>query len=363
MAINISRTGWMDAFIQRRSPNGFLQSLFTIKPGNIYNGKKVSIDIQRFGEQIALVVEHGTGPRLNDLDIFTTKEFTPPQYGEALPFDVEDLVERMVGVDPFTAAYTEYSSQLLAYMITGFAAIDDKIKRAVELQASQILTTGKLDLKDDAGATLYSLDFQPKATHFVTTGTSWGPGVGDPIGDLQSLANVIRADGKVNPDRLIFGDGVALREFLNNAEVQSLLDNRRFEMGEIAPQFANSGATFYGFIWIGAYKFEIWCNPEMYEDPENPGTLLPYVPGDKVIMLSSQTRLDRTSARVPLPLGPDPRVSGLLPGRVSSSDANFDVTPNMHCTPNGKQIMGELESRTLLIPVQIDGFGCLDTVI
>ena len=54
-------------------------------------------------------------------------------------------------------------------------------------------------------------------------------------------------------------------------------------------------------------------------------------------------------------------MASIMPGRMVSSEEGFDVTPNLYCTPNGKQIMGELESRPLLVPVQIDGFGCLDT--
>jgi hypothetical protein len=80
-------------------------------------------------------------------------------------------------------------------------------------------------------------------------------------------------------------------------------------------------------------------------------------------VLSDQTRLDFTTARVPLPLGPDPRVANIMPGRLMDVGANLDMTPNLYCTPNGKQIMAEVESRPLLVPVQIDGFGCLTTEI
>jgi len=247
-------------------------------------------------------------------------------------------------------------------MAQGFVLIDDKIKRAVELQASQILQTGKLTLTNSAGDTVYDLDFKPKATHFPTTGTSWSTvATADPLADLEALAKIIRADGKINPDRLVFGD-TALRNFLANTAVQNVLDNRRIDIGDIAPEFDDSGATFYGFVWVGSYRFEMWTYPDTFTDPQT-GNATEYVNGDKVIMTSSRTRLDMTAARVPLPLGPDPRVAGLLPGRLSSRDANFDVTPNVFATPNGKQIMGELESRPLLIPVQIDGFGCLDTEI
>lgn len=362
MTVEIKREGWLQLFTQMRSPNGFLSRFFTIKPGGVYNGDKVAIDIERYGEDVAIAIKKCTGPNLNDIDEFTTKEFTPPTYGEGFPLDVCELLNRMAGVDPYTAAYTEYAGQLVAMMAKGFTLIDDKIKRAVELQASQILQTGQLTLTNSAGDTVYELDFKPKATHFPTVGTSWSVvATADPLSDLEALAKVIRADGKVNPDRLVFGD-VALRNFLKNDEVQTMLDNRRIDVGDIAPEFDDSGATFYGFVWVGSYRFEMWTYPDTYKDPQT-GNATEYVASDKVIMTSSRTRLDMTSARVPLPLGPDPRVAGLLPGRMTSREENFDVTPNVYTTPNGKQIMGELESRPLLIPVQIDGFGCLDTEI
>lgn len=360
MAISINRIGWLALFTQLRSPNNFLSRMFTVKPGGIYDGTKVAIDVQRFGEKVAIAIKKCTGPNLNDIDIFTTKEFEPPSYGEAFPLDVCDLLNRMAGVDPHTAAYTGYASSIVAKMAQGFVLIDDMIRRSVELQASQILQTGVLTLTDDAGATVYTLDFKPKATHFPTVGTGWDQAGADPLGDLESLAKVIRSDGKVNPDRLVLGE-TALKHFLANTKVKDALDNRRIEIGEVAPQFADSGATFYGFVWVGNYRFEMWSYPETYEDPQT-GNPVEFVTPDKVIMLSSRTRLDMTAARVPLPLGPDPRLAGLLPGRLTSREANFDVTPNAYATPNGKQIMGELEARILLIPVQIDGYGCVDVL-
>lgn len=365
MAVSITREGWVELFVQRRSPNMFLSRFFTVKPGGFYNGDKVAIDIQRFGEQVALVVQRCSGPRLNDISVFTTKEFTPPSYAEAVPFDVCDLVNRLPGVDPYSAAYTEYSAQLLTYMMQGFALMDDKIKRSIELQASQILQYGKLDLTDDQGNVLYNLDFSPKASHFPQCGVTpgygpvWSAGGTNLINDLQTLADTIRADGKITPDKIIMGQG-ALRNFLDNDAVKEIFDNRRIDIGEVEPRLMDAGATFQGMVWVSNYPFQLWGYPETYEDPVS-GDSTKFVEDDKVIMLSSKTRLDKVSARVPLPLGVDPRFAGFLPGRVTDMEAGLDVTPNVYGTPNGKQITGELESRTLLIPVQIDGFGALKT--
>lgn len=359
MAVEITREGWLQLFTQMRSASSFLSRFFTVKPGGIYSGGKVALDIERFGEDVAIAIKKCTGPNLNDFDIFTTKEFEPPAYGEAFPLDVCDLLERMAGVDPYTAAYTEYAAQMVAKMAKGFMLIDNKIQRAVELQASQILQTGTLTLTDKAGATVYELDFKPKTTHFPTAGTSWAL-TSDKLGDLQALADVISADGQAQAKACIFG-ATALKLFLADTTVQAALDNRRMELGEVAPQFVNSGAVFYGHVWVGTFKLEIWAYAGTYKHPQT-GTVTKYIADDKVVMVGDDIRLDMTSARVPLPLGPDPRVANLLPGRMSSREGNFDVTPNVYATPNGKQIMGELESRPLLIPVQIDGFGCLDVI-
>lgn len=245
-------------------------------------------------------------------------------------------------------------------MALGFRLVGDMIDRSVELQASQILQTGLLSLTDASGNVTYDITFFPKATHFPTASISWATAAtATPIDDLQALATIIRADGKVNPDKLIFG-GAAMTNFMRTDQVTEALDNRRIEIGGITPSSADDGSTFYGMIWIGAYRFEMWIYPETYEDPQT-SVSTTYVGADNVIMLSTRTRLDKTSAKVSLPVGPDPRVAGLVPGRLSDSSQAIDVTPNVYVSENNKQIMGELESCPLLVPVQIDGFGCLDT--
>ena len=360
MAISLKAIGWIRFFTEARKPNMFLSRHFTVKPGGIYNGDKVAIDIERMDEEVAIVISKCTGPNLNDVDIFTTKEFEPPTYGEAIPLNVCDLINRQLGENPFDAANTGYMSKLIAMMVRGFAGIDNKINRAIELQASQILQTGMLSLTDGNGAVRYDLDFTPKTSHFPTVGTSWSAVGAVPLQDLDSLAQQIRADSGINPDKLIFG-AIALRNFLANQEVKDQLDNRRMEVAEVAPRFADSGATFYGHVWVGTTRMEMWAYPETFKSPQT-GLPVKYVADDKVIMMSTKTRFDKASARVPTPI-PDPRVSFLSPGRLSSMGEGFDVTPNVYVSANGKQVSGELESRTLLIPVQIDGYGCIDTEI
>jgi hypothetical protein len=359
MAVTLQREGWLQLFTQMRSPTAFLSRRFTVKPGGIYSGDKVAIDIERMQEEVAVAITKATGANLNDVDKFTTKEFTPPSYGEAFPLDVNDLLNRMAGEDPYSAAYTTYASQLVSRMAKGFTQIDAKIQRAVELQAAQILQTGQLTLNNKSGDTVYTLDFKPKTSHFPTVATAWSNATTcTPLSDIENLAELIVRDGHVMPDRITFGRQ-AWDNFKNSDQVRASLDIRDMHLGVIEPEMRDSGAVLQGEMFIGSFKCELWTYQGWYQDPQ---TNLPtnYIDTDKVIVDSSLTRYDKVSARVPLPLGPDPRVSGLLPGRMSPVQDGYDVTPNVYASPNGKQIWGELESRPLLIPVQIDGFGCLD---
>ena len=361
MTVGLEREGWLQLFVQMRRPVNFLSRFFTVKPGGIYNGDKVAIDIQRFDEDVAIAVKKCTGPNLNTIDVFTTKEFTPPAFAEAITLDVCSLINRTAGVDPYSDAYNSYFAQATQKIMTGFMLIDDKIQRAVELQASQVLQTGMINLLNAAGDTSYEIDFKPKATHFPTVTTAWSDPSADILGDLESLAEVIRADGKIDPNTLIL-DSLSLNNMLNNTVIKERADIRRYNLVQIDPRFANSGATFYGTMFGGSYEFSIWTYPETYKDPQTEAATK-YIQPNKCVMLSDRTRLDLVSARVPPAFAPDPRVSRFLPGRVTSRSQGIDVTPNIYASTNGKQMMGELESRPLCVPVQIDGFGCLTTTV
>jgi hypothetical protein len=359
MTVPIVKSGWAQMFAQMRRPSRFLQRFFSVKPGGIFSGDKVAIDVERFGESVAVVVEKYTGANMNRFDQFTTKEFTPPAYNEGFSLNVAELVNRMVGVDPYSAAYQSDAAQFVTSVAKGMALTYDKIVRAIELQAAQVLQTGTLSLTDADGNTRFTLDFSPKAAHFPTSSTTWGQTGDDKIGDLITVCDLVSSNGQVQPTDVILASG-PMRELKKDDEVQKALDNRSYTMGEIAPQFVNSGAIFHGYLWVGNYRLRLWSYDGRYDDPAT-GASTNYLNSGSAIVLSESTRLDLVSARCPMPIAPDPRVSSLMPGRLSSVAEGYDVTPNVYATPNGKALVGELEARPLCVPVQIDGFACLDT--
>lgn len=346
------------------SPLMFLSGFFQTPAGNFHNSEEVEIDVIRGDEDVAIVIHDlSTGFRMNSDDLYTNKAFKPPVFQEAFAINSHDLLKRAPGSNPFENV--SFRSNLARRMLSGMQKVDAKIRRAIELQAAQVLQSGVLTLIDSAGTTLYSLTFSPKTTHFPTSAQAWGSATGaQKMGHLMSLAEVIRNDGLQDPDQLIFGID-AFENFISDSAVQSRLDTRRLDVGSINPmQRRGQGGTYHGRIDLGHYQYEIWTYGGRYTHPQT-GVKTPYMDPGKVVVRSSQGRLDATYGAIPnigeLLGHTGPNLMPEIPGRLSSVEGGYDLFTNVWMTPDGRQLMGGVGARPLLIPTAIDTFGCLDT--
>jgi hypothetical protein len=345
-------------YLEEASAPMFLSGYFRSPPENFHTTEEIEFDVQRDDENVAIVIQDLTvAPRHNEATLYTSKRLKPPIFDEAGHISAYDMMKRQAGQNPF--ASPDYAANALRQAYAIFRRLEMKIRRAIELMASQVLQTGQLTLTDAAGNAQYTLNFQPKATHIKTVTTTWGVdgSTGDPLTDLAALAAVVRADGKQEPKRLIFGDSAWAR-FLANAKVQKALDVRRMEIGSVAPVSRGQGATFQGWCWIGNYRFELWTYDGFYKHPQT-GVLTPYVHPDKVIMLGDG-RLDLTYGAIPILVPPDQRVMPFLPARIAGVDRGLDLTTNAWVTPDNKHVMVSAGTRPLTIPTAIDTFACLD---
>jgi hypothetical protein len=341
----------------------FLTGQFQAPAENFYNSETVEMDIERDDEDLAIVItDLTTGVRMNAADLYTNKEYLAPIYGEGIALTSKDLLKRDVGRNPFENL--NYRASIIARILKGARKVQKKILRAVELNAGQVLTTGTVTLIDSNGVALYEIDFQPKATHFPQVTTSWSAAGADPLTDLDSLGEVIRDDGKEDPDTLIMGKD-AYRNFIANTKVQAHYDNRRIDQGIIAPmEMRGQGGKYRGIVEIGNYRYDIWTYGGRYKHPQT-GTQTPYIPTNKVVMRSSTGRLDATFGNIPhigRALGLAAPIIPGLPERISQSEGVMDIHPHAWLSPDGRQLFASASSRPLLIPTAIDTFGCLNTV-
>jgi hypothetical protein len=333
--------------------------MFASPPQNFHNSESVEIDIIRSEEDVAIAIQDlSTGYRMNQADLYTNKEFTPPIFKEAITFNAHTLLKRTAGNDPF--ADVSFQANLTARIMQGMPKPAAKIHRAIELQASQILQTGTVTLIDSSGTSLYTLDYKPKATHFPQTATTWGTAGDTILADLENLCDVIRQDGLADADEAIFGAN-AWTAFIQDTNVQALLDNRRMILGGVAPQARGQGAKFVGFIEIGDCRLDMWIYSGRYKHQQT-GVSTRFMHPDKVVVRASSGRMDATFGNIPKIVGADPRVAPFLPPRISSRAGGMDLHPHAWIDETGENLKAGVASRPLLIPTAIDTYGCLNTI-
>jgi hypothetical protein len=354
----------ISAYNQMASPMLFLSGLFQSPPENFYTSEEVEIDIVRSDEDISIVIQDlSTGYRMNSEDLYTNKGFKPPIHKEAIALNSFDLLKRNPGENPFQSP--DFRASLITRMFSGMTKVERKIRRAIELQSSQVLQTGIVTLTDDAGVALYTLDYKPKATHFPTAGVSWATATGaQKLADLSSLAEVVRNDGLADPDQLIMGID-AFENFISDTTVQARFDIRRIDLGTIsAMEMRGNGGSFRGIVEIGNYRLDVWTYGGRYKDPQT-GNKVQFIDPGKIVVRASSGRLDATFGAIPnigTLLGQG--ASALLPelpGRISNSSGGMDLHTNAWLSNDGESLFGGVGARPLMIPTAIDTFGCLDT--
>lgn len=353
----------LDAYIEQRvSPRLFLSSFFRTTPKSFHTSETVQVDIKRGDPYIAVPVtgKNGGARKVEDTK-FTNKEYVPPTYKLESPIEAWSTGERQPGQNPFDDPVFRENARNQAFAIGN--TMEDMLRRGLEVQASQIFQTGKLNLTDSSGNSVYVLDFLPKATHFPTVTTDWADDgtSGDPESDLDSLFSVIRTDGKQNVTDAIFGR-TAKKNFLRNKKMTDRFDNRGLQdlQKVVAPRLGLAeNASLFTVASIGSYEIRCWVYDDYYLDPQT-SAITRYVGDDKVIGIAEGGRRDKTFGQLPMFVPPDARAQQFLPTRMSSVEADFDMQTNIWVTPDGSTLTMTVGTRALLVPVGIDTFGCLD---
>lgn len=360
--IGTIREKFITPFSEMREPTLFFASKFTSKPGNRFNTDEVNFDIRREGEPVAVAVTPGSaadvaGPEFIDASKHTTKRVEPANFNPGTTLTAKDVNSRQYGENPF--ASRDFRVALRAKMIETAAQLDKMNVRAMERMASQVLQTGTVDSIDRAGNVVFSIDYGAQADHFVDAAVPWSNPGADIIADLRSMGEKIKQDSGLNSTKLVCGINV-VDYILSNDEIKDRLNFRRADLvSATMPGDVDRGATFHGVISAGPYRFEIWSYNQTF-DHEQTGAKTYYLDPNYVIVMSDGIRLDRLTSTPARPFGMDPTLASFNPGRLASSE--FDVTPFLWTNERRTVIHLELAMRALMVPVQIDGWGRINTI-
>lgn len=337
---------------------GFFTGFFT---PTFFKSERVEIDIRRAAAHISPVIRSlSEGLNRAESVEYVNKDYLPPVYGEEFSLGTLSALKRMPGVDPFQDI--SYLRSLQTQFEHEMSLREDMIRRGIELQAAQVLTTGKLTLPGVGGTTRYELDYLPKTSHFPGASADWDEASGtDRMGDMISLCDTIWTDGNHRPKYAIFGEK-ALRSWLADPEVKDQIKKDGTGVGQQVPPQLRNGGVYHGTVTVGQFVLEMWTAPGHYLSLAN-GNATKYLGDWRVAVVSEGARLDLAFGDIPSVIPVDPRLAPLSVGRVSSASSSIDLITNAYFSLNGRVIHGSVEARPLAIPTAIDTFGCLNAKV
>jgi hypothetical protein len=340
---------------------GFLTSFFKIHDESFTDANKLNMDMVYGGEDIAPVVRDlSTGAVVITQDEFGNMEVSFPVYSLETPVAIASLMERMPGESAFLTDRANWGGRLAQKIKNGTAKHIDMIKRSIEYQAAQVLTTGKCTLTDDDGNAINQLDYEIPEDHFAEAAVEWDDTDADPLSDIGALDDTIRVDGLCDVVNYVFGRD-AWKNFLRNESVQKNLDKNVMNTMAIAPEMRDKGAAYLGKLNLDGRERLFWGYDARYT-PFGGSNSLTYLDPNKVIFLPAYADMDfrRYFGGIPN-VKPDAVFDPVFGGGKITVGGEYDFKIRIRWDDNAETYFGRTKSRPLLVPASRLRFGCLTT--
>ena len=264
----------------------------------------VEIDIIRGNEKTAALIQRGqlAGNSLNTKDVsdqkFSSFSRVYPLGEEESVITVDQINQRIAGEQAY--AGLQRQDRLKTLSLNNHMEHVRRFVRMFEVLAAQSILTGKMDAILGTSNADFQYDFRRNTDNIFTVGTAWDQVGALPMVDIDTGCNVVRENGKVNPDMAIVGGG-AMKALLDNDSFQKAADNRRFELimiGKDTPvpakydRFVKAGFIARGLLRT-AEGFELYLFTYVDGYTNSAGAFTKYMPSDKMVICSSGARADR----------------------------------------------------------------------
>jgi hypothetical protein len=311
------------------------------------------LEVSRGTKKVAADILRGTESNRNKFDLSTAKAFLPPYYAES--FTNEDLAL----YDQLFATSNELTDTALvaaaAQEVTEkYLELRNKIERAYELQAAQVLQTGKVTT-----LTLDVIDYKAKNTLIYTLSTKWDAATPKIFESIQTVCDTLRKNGaSASEFDLIFGT-TALSTFLESEEYA-----KKFGLNPVVSADYNlprmnetSGAVFHNRISAGPYKINIWSYPASYTNSSGVDT--DYIDAKKVIFIAKSANFFITFAAVPRVITDNGVNQNAQFAKVIDNGA---YVLNNFVKPEVSSHIFEIKSAGLALPMTVDHFACVQVL-
>lgn len=198
--------------------------------------------------RLAPVVEEKKGGIPVSRSGYKAERFTPPYIAPERPLTMDDLKKKGFGEELFSSKTPE--DRVAKILRRDLQEMDEMISNREEQMAASLLINNKVDLKvyaDDYNAnevdtyTLKMYDGGTNPASYDMGGGTWTTSNSRIISDVSNMATMLEERGLPAEDVLLSPDVADI--VINNENIQKLLDNRRYEMGQVAPEALPAGAV------------------------------------------------------------------------------------------------------------------------
>lgn len=338
MSISLFETRTLlEVLAQLKSPQSFFTDHFFSGADDISLSSNIDIDIIKGKRKLAPFVNPNLPGKLMEKRGYTTSSFKPAYVKPKFSLTASDFESRDAGSNVYspTNAYGQRAIKKIGELL---AELDEMVVRRIEWMISTALQTGKIPIIGDGVNA--EIDLLMEATHLpiLTSSDVWSDlTTSKPLYDLEEWATIILQDAGLAVDTVIMGIS-ASRNFMANADVKELLNNRRIQMAEIKPEMLAPGIRYMGNI---ASIGDFYTYNEWYVD-EDTGDEANMMDTDKVLLGSTQARCVKKF------------------GAIQDLDCMQAVAkfPKVYSNEDKSARFITIQSAPLPLPVQIDGFLC-----
>ena len=245
--------------------------------------ERVDLDFVKGDRKILPYVHPDAGGKAVKMNGFQTKSYAAPMISGYIMTTAAQMMTRLPGEDLYSGMTP--AERAARKLMEEYNTLNDAATRREEYMCVEAIKTGAIHIEGPGVKDDIDFDFTNKV---VLTGVAqWGQTGADILGNLEDWVSRVLIEGFANVDTVIMGK-TALRKFLADEKVMKMLDNRRVELGMIAPRELPGGVSYIGHLnkpnldimqYAGVYQDD-------WTDPANP-TVKPLIDDNMVILISS----------------------------------------------------------------------------
>ncbi len=311
---------------QLKEPETFFLDTFA-QEIEVHESKLIEID--RYDEDRLLApftLRRAEGQNV-ELKGFEKFIFEPPYAKPRITITPSDLDQVQYGELAQYQGGNYNEDRFISLVNKSFRKLNGMLDRTEELMLIQALFDRETKVWDeDKNEIVASVKYSISAGSGLdtTVTTKWDDSGSDPLADIRARRSIIARLTGLNANVCIMGSDAA-DEFENNTKIQTLLDNRRMEIGSWVGEREAKGGQYLGNL----KGIDFWRVDEWYKDPITKVETAK-VPAKKVLLGSTDAKVIRHYARIE---------SFMALGRIRrfpkawSQDDPESYTVQLHCAP------------------------------